>query len=203
MGCHHYPCHRNNNYNNNPTRKFWGKTKEIATDTFDNTGPHDAAMFNKSQKNVANYLQLNHVNDVSEADCNMLPMVITIPNQPTGKTNPIYSTKTLSVTDVDLHIWKREYSKAHDCKDKYDDNMAKAYIVIYHQCSPTLKNDLEASPTFATVRSNQDVIALLKLVQSLCCSYDAKTQSVMATVASHKPLLYPLPKRWHRQSQLS
>jgi hypothetical protein len=66
--------------------------------------------------------------------------------------------------------------------------MAKAYIVIYHQCSPTLKNDLEAAPTFTTVCSNQDVIALLKLVQSLCCSYDAKTQSVMATVASHKRL---------------
>ena len=29
---------------------------------------------------------------------------------------------------------------------------------------------------------------LLKLIQSLCCSYDAKTQSVMATVASHKRL---------------
>ncbi len=29
---------------------------------------------------------------------------------------------------------------------------------------------------------------LLKLIQSLCCSYDTKTQSVMATVASHKRL---------------
>jgi hypothetical protein len=137
-------------------------------------------MFNKSLKNVADYLQLNHGNDVSEAVCNMLPVVITIPYQPTGKTDPMDSTKTLPVTDVDLHIWKCKYSKAHDCKEKYDVNMAKAYIVIYHQCSPTLKNDLKAAPTFATVRSNQDVIALLKLVQSLCCSYDSKTQSVMA-----------------------
>ena len=145
-------------------------------------------MFNKSLKNVADYLQLNHGNDVSEAVCNMLPVVITIPYQPTGKTDPMDSTKTLPVTDVDLHIWKCKYSKAHDCKEKYDVNMAKAYIVIYHQCSPTLKNDLEAAPTFATVRSNQDVNALLKLIQSLCCSYDTKTQSIMAAVASHKRL---------------
>jgi hypothetical protein len=172
----------------NPTGKFWGKTKEIATDTFDNTGSHDAAMFNKSLKNVAEYLQFNHGNDVSEVVCNMLPGVITILNQPTGKTNPMDSTKTLPVTDVDLHIWKCKYSKAHDLKDKHDENMAKAYIVIYQQCSPTFKNDLKAAPAFATVRSNQDVIALLKLVQSLCGSYDAKTQSVMATVASHKHL---------------
>ena len=47
--------------------KFKGKTKEIELDTFDNTGQHDAAQFNKSLKNIANYLQLNHGNDVSEA----------------------------------------------------------------------------------------------------------------------------------------
>jgi hypothetical protein len=51
--------------------------------------------------------------------------------------------------------------------------MAKAYIVIYHQCSPALKNDLEASDTFAAIRCDQDVIGLLCLIQSLCCSYDA------------------------------
>ncbi len=41
---------------------------------------------------------------------------------------------------------------------------------------------------FSTIRSNQDVISLLKLIQSLCCLYDAKTQGVMATVPSHKCL---------------
>ena len=34
----------------------------------------------------------------------------------------------------------------------------------------------------------QDPIALLKQIQSLCCLYDAKTQSAMATVASHTRL---------------
>ena len=184
--CRCHPHHRNSIFNNNPTGKFCGKTKEIDTDTFDNTGPHNVGMFNKSLKNVVGYLQLSHENDILEAVHNMLPVVITIPNQPTGKTDPMDSTKTLPVTDVDLHTWKHSYSKAHDRKDKYDKNMAKAYIVIYHQCSPTLKNDLEAAPTFTTVYSNQDVFALL--IQSLCCSYDAKTQSVMAMVASHKQL---------------
>jgi hypothetical protein len=64
----------------------------------------------------------------------------------------------------------------------------KHILYYYHQCSPNLKNDLEASNTFANIRSNQDVIGLLKLVQSLCCSYNAKTKGVVATVASHKPL---------------
>ncbi len=66
--------------------------------------------------------------------------------------------------------------------------MAKAYIIVYHQCLPTLKNDLKASNTFSAIHGSQDVIALLKLIRSLCCSYDTKTQGVMATVASHKRL---------------
>ncbi len=70
----------------------------------------------------------------------------------------------------------------------------KAYIIIYHQCSPNLKNDLKASDTFANIHSNQDVIGLLKLVQSLCCSHIAKTQGVIATVASHKRLFMQYQK---------
>ena len=66
--------------------------------------------------------------------------------------------------------------------------MARAYIFIFHQCTPSLKNKLKATDTFPAICIAQDPIALLKLIQSLCCSYDAKTQSVMAAVASHKRL---------------
>jgi len=39
------------------------------------------------------------------------------------------------------------------------------------------------------VESCKDPIGLLKIIQGLCCSYDSKTQSVMATVASQKKLI--------------
>ncbi len=105
-----------------------------------------------------------------------------------GPIDPTDDTKRLPVTEVDLYLWKRKHTKAQDWWDKYNENMAKAYIIIFHQCSPLLKNNLEASDTFAAIRSAQAVIGLLKLVQSLCCLYDAKTQGVMATVASYKKL---------------
>ncbi len=66
--------------------------------------------------------------------------------------------------------------------------MARAFILIFHQCTPNLKNDIEAADTFPAIRVAQDPVMLLKLIQSLCCSCDAKTQSIMATVASHKRL---------------
>ena len=66
--------------------------------------------------------------------------------------------------------------------------MPKAYIHLYNQCSTNLKNDLEASTAFPHVEASKDAIGLLKLIQGLCCSYDSKTQSVMATVASQKKI---------------
>ena len=66
--------------------------------------------------------------------------------------------------------------------------MPKAYIHLYNQCSTNLKNDLEASTAFSHVEASKDAIRLLKLIQGLCCSYNSKTQSVMATVALHKKL---------------
>jgi hypothetical protein len=180
---HPYHC-----WNQGSSGKFKGKTKEIEFDTFDNTGPHDAVQFNKSLKNIANYLQLNHGNDVFEAVQNLTPVTITVPPIPTPKPDPDDASKILPVTEVDLYLWKHEHNKAQDCKDKYKKNMMKAYIIVFHQCSPTLTNNLDASNTFSTICSNQDVISLLKLIQSLCCLYDAKTQGVMATVASHKRL---------------
>lgn len=66
--------------------------------------------------------------------------------------------------------------------------MPKAYIYIYNQCSTNLKNDLETLSTFPIIEGAKDPIGLLKLIQGLCCSYDSKTQSVMATVASQKKL---------------
>ena len=100
----------------------------------------------------------------------MAPVTIIIPCKPTGLPDPNDSSRTLCVDEMDMHIWKRTFSKAHDRKDIYEENMAKAFIVIYHQCYPALKNDLKAATTFASIRSNQDVIGLLKLIQSLCCS---------------------------------
>ena len=38
------------------------------------------------------------------------------------------------------------------------------------------------------MKTSQNVIALLHIIQGLCCSYDARIQGVMATVASHKGL---------------
>jgi hypothetical protein len=120
----------------------------------------------------------------------MTPVVITIPPVPKGMKDPNDSTgqTILPVGDITIYLWKEKHKKASAKLDKYEVDMARANIIIFHQCTPSLKNELKATDTFLTIRVAQDPIALLKLIQSLCCSYEAKTQSCMATVASHKCL---------------
>ncbi len=120
----------------------------------------------------------------------MTPVIIDIPAVPTVKldpNDPLGATMT-SITKIDIYLWKEKHKKASVKLDKYKNNMAHAFIIIFHQCTPSLKNKIEAADTFPAICAAQDPIALLKLIQSLCCSYNAKTQRVMATVASHKHL---------------
>jgi hypothetical protein len=126
-------CNNRNRNQNNAAQirgKFRGKIKEIAEDIFDNTGPNDAANFNKSLKNIADYLQLTLGNNVLEAVRNMAPMKIVIPPPPQGKTDPSDALKIIPVADIDFYLWKQEHSKASKKKDEYEDHTSKAYIVI-------------------------------------------------------------------------
>ena len=117
----------------------------------------------------------------------MSAITITIPAVPQPKEDPITKI-TLPVISIDEYLWKEDRTQLTARKDKYDKNMPKAYIIIYNQCSNSLKNDLKVLHTFQAANARQDPIVLLKLIQGLCCSYDSKTQSVMVTIASHKRL---------------
>jgi hypothetical protein len=158
-GHHCHNCQRFHNAAAAHSGKFKGKIKDIKLDIFENTGLNNAANFNK---NIADYLQLQLGNDLSEAIHNMTPEPITIPPAPTGKPDPNNPNVTLPVTDIKFHLWKQGHVKATKRKDGYDKHMAKAYIVIVQQYSPTLCNELEAEKTFSAAHSSQDPIALLK-----------------------------------------
>ena len=82
--------------------QFKGKTKEITEHIFDNTGQYEAATFKKSLKNIANYLQLELGNDVSEAVRNMTDTMITIPAAPTPRPDPKDPKVMIPPSDIDI-----------------------------------------------------------------------------------------------------
>jgi hypothetical protein len=145
-------------------------------------------LFHCSLKQIADVIQLNYNNEVSEAIRTMTPVIIGIPAIPQDKHDLTDPSKIIKVSDIDIYLWKEKQKKASAKFDKYETDMERAFILIFHQCTPNLKNDIKAADTFPAMWMAQDPIMLLKLIQSLCCSYDAKTQSVVAMVASHKRL---------------
>ena len=134
----------NNNSAIGSTGKFKGKTPGIEHDIFDNTGFHDAANFHRSLKHIADHLQLTCSNKVCEAICTMTPVVINIPPVPKRVKDPNDSTgqTILPVDDITIYLWKEKHKKASAKLDKYEVDMARAYIIIFHQCTPSLKNEL-------------------------------------------------------------
>ena len=82
--------------------QFKGKTKEIADDIFNNTGQHYAATFNKSLKNITDYLQLKLDNNILEAVCNMTNTIIDIPATPTPKPDPKDSKVMIPPSNIDI-----------------------------------------------------------------------------------------------------
>jgi hypothetical protein len=154
---------------------------------FDNTGHNDAANFQRSLKGLANHLHTTYSAEVAEAILKMQAVTINVEDQPPIKMDPT-TNLPVPLASWEEYKWRQEYTEQSKKLKLYNDSMPKAYIQLYNQCSTNLKNDLEASTAFPHVEASKDAIGLLKLIQGLCCSYDSKTQSVMATVASQKKL---------------
>jgi hypothetical protein len=55
----------------------------------------------------------------------MTTLVIAIPPPPTTTVDSAGNHKP--VTDIDFYLWKRDYTKAQDLKDKYEEGMKTAY----------------------------------------------------------------------------
>ena len=111
-----------------PLEQPWGggsstknvsKTANLENDIFDNTGTHDAAMFHRSLKQIADYIQLNYGNEVFEAIRTMTPMIIDIPKVPRDKQDPDDPNTIIKVTDIDIYLWKEQHKKASAKLDKY------------------------------------------------------------------------------------
>ena len=167
--------------------KFPTRNKEIPdTVVFDNSGQVDAANFQRSLKGMANFFHTTYSAEVSDAILKMKEVVITVEDEPTMRKDA--NGNEIPLTSWEEYKWKKTYAEQSGKLKIYTESMPKAYIHIYNQCSTNLKNDLETSAAFPTVDSCKDPIGLLKIIQGLCCSYDSKTQSVMATVASQKKL---------------
>jgi hypothetical protein len=87
-------------------------------------------------------------------------------------------------------------------KDKNSENKSNAWVLIYDQCAPELKNKLEGMADYNVSKKTNDMVLLLSMIQGYCCQFDTLNlnDEYMAIVGAIKNLLYffqkPTQKTW-------
>ena len=79
--------------------------------------------------------------------------------------------------------------------DKYKGNESNAWVLIYNQCSPELKNKLEGTEGYDEAKNTNDVAKLLTMICGYCCQFDLLSDKYMAIVAAIKNLFYYFQKQ--------
>ena len=78
------------------------------------------------------------------------------PSAPTGETT----------TQIEFQIWQEvKYKRFEQMEANRKEASANAFAIIIGQCADTIKDRLEAQPTFTSLKSGSKVIDLLKLIR--------------------------------------
>jgi hypothetical protein len=103
--------------------------------------------------------------------------------------------------------WKENYKAMRDRKDKYSDNKSNAWVLIYDQCAPELKNKLEGTGDYNLSKKTNNMVSLLSMIRGYWCQFDTLDDEYMVIVGAIKNLLYffseantgklGLPRRLH------
>ncbi len=147
--------------------------------TFEYGSPKHVAKFVKTQKQIANYIQKKY--DKGGAEIASAVRTLTMPNIRLP-TEPDPATATL----IEMEIWKNQYRRADEKRATLEDNVKRAYALVYDQCSPALQTKLKGQDDYNNVEANQDVVGLMELIRGICCKYDASSEPVMSLVQAKR-----------------
>jgi hypothetical protein len=69
----------------------------------------------------------------------MTPVIIDISAVPQDKQDSTDPSNIIKVSDINIYLWKEKHKKAPSKFDKYETDMARAFILIFYQCNPNQK----------------------------------------------------------------
>jgi uncharacterized membrane protein YgcG len=150
-----------NNHQRAPSRaRFEGKVEALKGFVYDVAGARGGLnYFHRTTKEIAEYMFRQHKeagNFIDALDPNKLQFDdIPVPTRPADPTD-FYQ----------VEQWKFA-AKSHFTKTELRESMSKqAYAMALGQCSPAVRDRLEASGQWADIKGTQDVLKLLKLIRS-------------------------------------
>jgi hypothetical protein len=66
--------------------------------------------------------------------------------------------------EMAMFAWKENFKSMNYRMDKYRSNESNAWVLIYNQCSPELKNKLKGTDGYNGAKSTNNVAKLLTMI---------------------------------------
>ena len=80
--------------------------------------------------------------------------------------------------------WKKDYELVHSQKADFTEKEKRVFPITLDQCSCSLRSQLKGDKTFQEMCKKNDVMELLKLIQSFCCKHDQNNDKYYAVFNS-------------------
>jgi hypothetical protein len=87
-------------------------------------------------------------------------------------------------------MWKEDWKLVKTREQKYQESKANAWALVYNQFLSEMKVKLDGTSGYEKSKNDNDVIALLTMMQGYCCKFDALNNEYMGLVGAFKNLLY-------------
>ena len=97
-------------------------------------------------------------------------------------------------SNADVFIWKENYKDKKAQKTTRENDLKKAYTIVWGQFTSTLHSKIEAQPAYTPTKADQDVIALIRIIWALCCQFDSKLKLHYVLTQSLQWLLFYVQK---------
>ena len=180
---HYYRRNNNNNTSAANDNAHDSANRVIKNEVFDIGATASPDQFRRTLQAIENYVQTNYkdAGDVVLAIRNLAPPPTLVPPPvPTLDPNNPLQVK------LDLIHYDVAY-KAHAAADRiYKSHLVHAWGLIYGQCTTALKSKLDGLTEFTNAQQTNDIIALLKIIQGLCCKFDIQSQKYVALAATFR-----------------
>jgi hypothetical protein len=165
-----------------PTKGFKSAISKIANKTF-NTGQNRfAAQFTQSRKNVAIYLQCTAADEgylvAKTVRARKQQIIVLLP--PTNTSAADADNQKIIREEAVRAIAKR--------KAKLDNALKKGFATVYNQCSPKVRDKLEASDDWDKTQREQLLHNLICKIKRICVGFDNHKQEVFNLVQALKTL---------------
>jgi hypothetical protein len=153
---------------------------EIAYDKFNTVVSKHAALFTKSRKNIANYIQRSSLDEGF-----LVAQVIR-----TGAEQTIAMPAAADANDADAVIVRTEQVRAvAKRRAKLDASIKRGFATLYDQCSEQVKTKLEATNGWENTQNDQLLHELVAKIERICVGFDDHKKEVYNLVQSLKSLM--------------